>query len=85
MVHMVCMRKGHDMRAAGRVSVRRLYSRVPYGTVCRESTAFKLRRMAENLRFMLCALCTLNRLNVGSVQGASLNMTFRWNRTIHAT
>lgn len=79
------MRKGHDMRAEGRVSVRRLYSRVPYGTVCQESTAFKLRRMAENLRFMLCVLCTLNRLNVGSVRGASLNMTFRWNWTIHAT
>ena len=73
------------MRAAGRVSVRRLYSRVPYGTVCRESTAFKLRRMAENLRFMLCALCTLNRLNVGSLGGASLNMTIRWNRTTYAT
>lgn len=79
------MRKGHDMRAAGRVSVRSLYSRVPYGTVCRESTAFKLRRMAENLRFMLCALCTLNRLNVRSLGGASLNMTFRWNQTTYAT
>ena len=79
------MRKGHDVRAAGRVSVRRLYSRVPYGTVCRESTAFKLRRMAENLRFMLCALCTLNRLNDGRGRGTSLNMTFRWNPTIYAT
>ena len=65
------------MRAAGRVSVRRLYSSVPYGTVCRESTAFKLRRMAENLRFMLCALCTLNRLNVGSLGGVCLYIESR--------
>ena len=71
------MRKGHDMRAAGRVSVRCLYSSVPYGTVCRESTAFKFRRMAENLRFMLCALCTLNRLNVGSVRGVCLYIESR--------
>lgn len=73
------------MRAEGRVSVRCLYSRVPYGTVCRESTAFKLRRMAENLRFMLCALCTLNLLNVWMMRGASLNMTFQWNPTIYVT
>ena len=79
------MRKGHDMRAAGCVYVRSLYSSVLYGTVCRESTAFKLRRMAENLRFMLCALCILNRLNDGRGRGASLNMTFQWNRIIYAT
>lgn len=77
MVRIRCMRKGHDMRAEGRVSVRRLYIRVPYGTVCRESTAFKLRRMAENLRFMLCALCTLNRLNDGRGRGASLYIESR--------